>query len=178
MAKVKSKVVSPKKGGKPVKKSAASGKKSSARAAASGPRPLSQEERQRLVKPIDGYAELAERFAAAWAENNGLKVPGITPGKIASAVKRAKKAAAREESVRRKLEEKLRPLQDGRLQAEHDAWKLVLDAYAVAKAQSRVSPEIGRAFSFLGEALTRKRRPKAPAEAPAAPATPSPEANK
>lgn len=167
MAKAKSKVVSPKKGSKPVKKGAASGKKSPARAAASGPKPLSSEERLRLLKPMDGYAELAERFAAAWAESNGLKVPGITPGKITSAVARAKKAAAREESLRRKLEEKLRPLQDGRLQAEHDAWKLVLDAYAVAKAQARVSPEIGRAFSFFGDAMATKKRSKAPVEAPA-----------
>jgi hypothetical protein len=170
MAKVRAKAGGAK---KPAKKGAASKKTSASRAAKRAPKPLSAAERQRLLKPADGFTELAERFATAWTSNRGLKVPGLSPAKILTMLGRAKKASAREDALRRKLEEKLRPLQDARLQAEHDAWKMVLDAYAVAKAQARLAPEIGRAFSFMGDALTRRARGK---EKPAEPEPQAPPA--
>jgi len=120
--------------------------------------PLTTEDKQRLIKPIDGFAELTERFAAAWSERRALKVSGINPSKLLRALEQAKKAAAKEDATRRKLEEKLRPLTDARLRAEHAAWKMVLDAYAVAKALARVEPDVGHAFAFMGDALTRKPR--------------------
>lgn len=186
MAKVKAKAGNAKKGAKPATKAAkpaakaakpavkltAAPKKSAASAAKRAPKPLSQDERQRLVKPADGYTELAERFAVTWTANKALKVPGMSPSKIKSALARAEKAAAREDALKRKLEEKLRPLQDARLQAEHDVWKLVLDAYAVAKAQARVAPELGRAFAFLGDALSKRSRSKE--SGAATPAVPAP----
>lgn len=122
---------------------------------------LSAEEKQRLIKPIDGFAEIAERFADAWADRPTLKVAGMSPAKLARAVEVAKKSLARENALRAKLEEKLRPLSDARLLAEHEAWKMVLDAYAVAKALSRVNPEIGHAFAFVGQAMTSKSKKKA-----------------
>jgi hypothetical protein len=139
---------------KAAKKSAA---RSKSRAAA---KPLTTTDKQRLVKPADGFTELTERFANAWTSNRLLKVPGLSPAKILGMLTRAKKAAGREEASRRKLEEKLKPLQDARLQAEHDVWMMVLDAYAVAKAQARVAPELGRAFAFMGESLGRRSRGK------------------
>lgn len=40
-------------------------------------------QRQRLLKPVDGFTELAERFAATWTENRSrLKVTGISPPTI------------------------------------------------------------------------------------------------
>jgi hypothetical protein len=81
-------------------------------------------------------------------------------------VERAKKASAREDALRRKLEEKLRPLQDSRIQAEHDAWKLVLDVYAVAKAQARFFPELTHAFAFMTDALAKRSRSKDKPEQP------------
>lgn len=51
-------------------------------------------------------------------------------------------------------------LADARLLAEHEAWKMVLDAYAVAKALSRVDPEVGHAFAFVGQAMTSKPKKK------------------
>jgi len=122
---------------------------------------LTVEEKQRLIKPIDGFPELTERFAAAWSDRKALKVAGLSPAKLLRALEGAKKAAARENALRSKLEEKLRPLTDNRLRAEHEAWKMVLDAYAVAKALARVDPELSHAFSFLGDALTRRPKKKA-----------------
>lgn len=121
---------------------------------------LSFEEKQRLIKPIDGFTEIAERFAAAWTERPTLKVAGLSAAKLSRAVEVARKSLARENALRAKLEEKLRPLSDARLLAEHQAWKMVLDAYAVAKALARVDPEVGHAFAFVGQAMTTKSKKK------------------
>jgi hypothetical protein len=144
-------------------KSSNAAKSSASRAAAKKPtkKLLSAEEKLRLIKPIDGYTEIADRFAATWKDRPALKVTGLSASKLASAIGSAKKAAAKENALRAKLEEKLRPLTDARLLAEHEAWKMVLDAYAVAKALARVDPEIGHAFSFVGEAMTNKPKKKA-----------------
>ncbi len=143
-------------------------KSSPARAAAkkSDAKPLTTEDKQRLIKPIDGFPELTERFAATWTGRKGLKVAGLSPAKLLRALEAAKKAAAKENAFRSKFEEKLRPLTDARLRAEHEAWKMVLDAYAVAKALARVDPDISHAFAFLGEALTPRSKKKSEAEAP------------
>jgi hypothetical protein len=173
IAKPSKEIAKPGKGGaKAAKKSAAAAKKSATPAKKRAVKALSADERQRLLKPADGFTELSERFVTAWKTNRSLKVSGASPAKIASALTRAKKAAAREETLKRKLEEKLRPLQDARLQAEHDVWKLVLDVYAVAKAQARISPELGRAFAFMGESLSKRARPKEAAAGGAAAASP------
>lgn len=124
------------------------------------PKLLSSDEKQRLLKPIDGFTELGERFAAAWTERPTLKVAGMSPAKLSRAIEIAKKSLARENALRAKMEEKLRPLSDARLLAEHEAWKMVLDAYAVAKALARVNPEIGNAFAFVGQAMTTKSKKK------------------
>ncbi len=50
------------------------------------------------------------------------------------------------------------------LPAHHDAWKMVLDAYAVAKALTRVDPELGHAFAFVGDALTPRKKKTASTE--------------
>ena len=124
---------------------------------------LSAEEKQRLLKPQDGFAELAERFVTEWKGRPTLKVAGLSPAKLQRAIESAKKTLAKENALRSKLEEKLRPLSDARLQAEHEAYKMVLDAYAVAKALARVDPAMGHAFAFVGEAMTpRSKRHIAP----------------
>lgn len=163
---------SKKKTAKPTQKASA---KASPAAKASPPRKsakktprklLSSEEKQRLLKPIDGFTEIAERFAATWVERPTLKVSGMSAAKLARAVELARKSLARENAVRAKLEEKLRPLSDARLLAEHEAWKMVLDAYAVAKALARVNPEVGHAFAFVGQAMTSKSKKKKNSDGP------------
>ncbi|HRI70999.1 MAG TPA: hypothetical protein PK156_42500 [Polyangium sp.] len=124
------------------------------------PKLLSVDEKLRLLKPMDGFTEIAERFAATWKDQSTLKVAGLSPARLLRAIESAKRAAARENALRMKLEEKLRPLNDARLLAEHEAWKMVLDAYAVAKALARVNPEIGHAFTFVGAAMTNKPKKK------------------
>jgi hypothetical protein len=160
----KAKKTAPKQAQKaPAKQSAALKGKSSRAASKKVPKKLlTVEDKQRLIKPIDGFGEIAERFAAAWSDRKALKVTGLSPAKLLRALESAKRAAARENALRSKLEEKLRPLMDARLLAEHEAWKMVLDAYAVAKALARVDPEVGHTFAFVGDALTPRARKKTP----------------
>jgi hypothetical protein len=169
----KTKQMTPKQTKKASAKSAKGAKSSSTRAAAkkTPKKLLSADEKLRLIKPIDGFTEIAERFAATWKDRQALKVAGLSPAKLLRAIESAKKAAAKENALRAKLEEKLRPLTDARLLAEHEAWKMVLDAYAVAKALARVNPEVGHAFTFVGESMTNKPKKKAP---PAQEETPPP----
>lgn len=160
----------PKPSNQPAAKAPAGAKSSSGRASAkkTPAKLLSVEEKQRLLKPQDGFAELAERFVAEWKGHPTLKVAGLSPAKLERAIEAAKKALAKENALRSKLEEKLRPLSDSRLLAEHDAYKMVLDAYAVAKALARVDPAMGHAFSFVGDALgPRSKRNVAPLTEPA-----------
>lgn len=158
----------PKKQQKTPAKQTNAAKSSTPRAAAKKPvaKALTTEEKQRLIKPIDGFPELTERFAAAWSDRKALKVAGLSPAKLLRALEGARKAAARENALRSKLEEKLRPLTDNRLRAEHEAWKMVLDAYAVAKALARVDPEMSHAFAFLGDALTHPKKKANAADSP------------
>lgn len=159
----KTKSISSKATSKTSAKPANVAKSSTKRSASKKPAPklLSADEKQRLIRPIDGYTEVAERFAATWKDRPTLKVAGLSAPKLERAIASAKKAAAKENALRAKLEEKLRPLTDARLLAEHDAWKMVLDAYAVAKALARVNPEMGHVFAFVGEAMTNKPKKKA-----------------
>lgn len=164
---VKTKQKAPKQTQKASAKSSKASKSASSRSAAkkNPSKLLSADEKLRLIKPIDGFTEVAERFAATWKDRPTLKVAGMSPPKLLRAIESAKKAAARENALRAKLEEKLRPLTDARLLAEHAAWKMVLDAYAVAKALARINPEVGHAFTFVGEAMTNKPKKKAKQEA-------------
>lgn len=86
-----------------------------------------------------------------------LKVSNVTPARLRTLAKRAQRALAREEDFRARMEQKLKPLADARRLAEHEAWKTVLDAYAVAKAQARLAPDLVPAFAFMSEALARPR---------------------
>lgn len=119
---------------------------------------LSVEAKQRLLKPITGFADLLERLVATWKEHGRVvKVPGLTAAKLASLLRRAEAANKKEEAVRARLEARLRPLSDARLLAEHDAWKAALDLYAMTKAAARTDPGILVPFEFFAEALQRKR---------------------
>lgn len=136
-------------------------KKSTKSSKANKPEALSSEERMKLIKPIDGFTELTEQFAQAWTDvKHALSIKTLTPSKLKAALEKAKRSAAKEQALQRKFEEQMRPLMDARLQAEHDVWKMVLDVYAVAKAQTRVHPEIGRAFEFMSDAMKKRSKKK------------------
>lgn len=137
--------------GKAAKKGAASRKKPA-------PAALSVEEKQRLLKPITGFGDLIERLSTTWKEHGGrVKVPGMTPAKLGSLLRKAERASKREEAVRTTLEAKLQPLADARLKAEHEAWKSALDLYAMVKTAARTDPAIAMPFEFFAEALAKRR---------------------
>ena len=143
-------------------------KKRTATSRSSAPalKPMTTDEKARLIKPPDSYPELTERAVQAWSEHRSeLRIASVTPARLLTLLSRAKTALKRENRERQKVDVRMQILADARLRAEHEAWKTLLDVYAVAKAQSRLSPQLVQAFEFLGEALTR--RPAAPkTEAP------------
>ena len=141
------------------KKPAAAAKR---RATSASRAPMTTKDKSRLVKPGGEFADHTERFIETWMKNRrALKVPGVTPSKIKTRLSRAQRAIAREDHVRTKMQARLQPLTDQRMQAEHDTWKLVLDVYAVAKAQARFHPELTKAFGFMSEVRAARAKPKA-----------------
>jgi hypothetical protein len=125
---------------------------------------LTTAEKSRLVKPPDAFVDLAERFARAWDDHkSSLRVPGLSSARVRSLVSKAQRAAEKEQAMMARMREKLEPLSNARLRAEHEAWKAVLDAYAMAKAGARRDATLSKAFEFLGDALSHPRTSKEPA---------------
>jgi len=189
MATTKSKKVS--KGSAPAKKSAASkstkrttkgskgaktgaaakpakASKRGARAKSAAPA-LSVSEKQRLLKPLNGYSELIGRLVAVWKEHGRLiKVPGLSPALLAARLKRAQRASEREDALRARLQARLQPLADARILAEHEAWKSALDLHAMVKTAARTDPALASPFEFFGDAFARRRSGAAASEEEAA----------
>jgi hypothetical protein len=149
------------KGSKGAKKSAAAkpakAAKKSARAKIAAPA-LSVSEKQRLLKPLNGYGDLIGRLVSVWKEHGRvIKVPGLTPAALAARLKRAQRASEREDALRARLTARLQPLADARMRAEHEAWKSALDLHAMVKTAARTDPALGTPFEFFGEAFARRR---------------------
>lgn len=133
----------------------ASGKRARAKAAAPA---LTTAEKQRLLKPLTGFGDLVNRLSATWkAHGRSIKVPGLSPASLASKLRRAQKAAEREDTLRATLTAKLQPLADARLRAEHDAWKSALDLYAMVKTAARADPALSAPFEFFSEAFANRK---------------------
>ena len=62
---------------------------------------------------------------------------------------------AREDALRTKLEERLRPLTDARYRAEDAAWSQTLDVYRVVKALISMRPELEDAFAKIADVFAR-----------------------
>jgi len=144
---------------KPSAKSSASRKKKAA------PIALSVEEKRRFLKPLTGFGELIARLVDTWkAHGSKVKVPGLSPARLGSLLRKAERASQREEATRTALEAKLSPLADARLRAEHEAWKSALNLHAMVKSAARTDPGIALPFAFFADALVRKRAGGAQAE--------------
>jgi len=170
MAKVKSvagKSVTKKSGAKVVAAAAKKTTSKSKPAAVGAPKPpsakkivrevaqaLTTEARRKLLKPRENYDELLEKVARIWSENKSLRVPGLTVARLQKLLKNAERAKTKEAAMREKLERVLRPLYDGRLLAEDEAWRAVLDVNAAVKLHARRNPALAETFGFLTEALT------------------------
>lgn len=115
---------------------------------------LTTEARRKLLKPRENYDELLEKVARIWGENKTLRVPGLTVSRLERLLKNAERARTKEAAMREKLERVLRPLYDGRLLAEDEAWRAVLDVNAAVKLHARRNPALAETFGFLTEALT------------------------
>src|SRR5438309_6063875 len=80
---------------------------------------LSAGERSRLLRPHSNYEELTERSIDTWHKNrDAVRVPGLTPRKLAQLLARAKRAQHREQAEGARLQ----LASDTRLLADHEAW--------------------------------------------------------
>ena len=128
---------------------------------------LGSDERRKLLKPRESFDELIEQVVRVWGEQRGFRVPGLTMAQMGSLLRKADRAAAREQALRVKFEQRIRPLSDARLIAEDAAWRAVLDVHAAAKLYGRSRPEIAEAFGFVADALSGRATAPAPSPTPA-----------
>lgn len=139
------------------KKAPARAKKAPARKRSSGVKAIARldpEVSSKLLRPPSDFDDTIERFAAAWSgDGRAVRVPGVTPSKLLSALAKAQKAAARFEAERLVLERKLGVLRDAKALAADEAWRGLLDAWAIVKAHLRRSPELAEAFAFMSDAF-------------------------
>jgi hypothetical protein len=127
-------------------------------------RTLSQEERQRVVKPRDGWEAVFDRALDAWKAAPALKVPGLTLTKLARMGEKAEKAADQERALIAKQDRELRPRADARLLAQGAVWKSLLELNAAVKYQARQDPTLLEQFSFLTDILKNERAADEPRE--------------
>ncbi len=132
--------------------------KSATRAKKVVPVALSTEQKQRLLKPLTGFGELVERLVTVWKEHGRqVKLPGMTPAKFSSLLRKAERANQKEDALRAAFEAKIQPLADERLRTEHELWKGALDLHAMVKASARMDPAIAKPFEFFADALAKRR---------------------
>jgi hypothetical protein len=128
---------------------------------------LSSADRQSKLKPPENYEKLVEAVVAAWkAHSRVVRIDGRSAARLSSALKRATRARAKEDVLREKLEDKLRPLVDARIVQEEQVWSEVLDLYRVVKAMIPMRPELEEAFSDLSDQFARAPRKEEDAEPP------------
>lgn len=149
--------------GSGTKKGAKSAAPVKRRAAKKEPKLLTEDERNRLLKPTSDFRNVVEDTIEVWtAGGKGLRVPGRSPGQLRSLLRKATTASDREEKLRREVERKVAKLVDARMLAHHAVWNALLDVYSAVRG-SRSAPQLQEAFAFLAESFRKGgRKPAAP----------------
>ncbi len=126
---------------------------------------LSNEERQRKVRPGDDLNELVGEVLTAWDRvSKKVRVPDVSPAKLKSLLVKAQRAAAREAQVTARLEERLAPLADARLTANDAVYRAALAVKRIADAVAETHPEVSEAFAVVSERFRRgQKQPEQPA---------------
>lgn len=128
---------------------------------------LSSVSRQTKVKPPEGYSEMVEEVVEAWVKHGSvLRIEGRSPGRLRTALAKAKRARDKEDALRKKLEGQIRPLSDARIVLEESMWTEVLDLYRVVKAMMPMRPELEKGFEVLTDHFSRPRAPQTPSTPP------------
>jgi len=126
------------------------------RAARVLPAGLTNDDKQRLLKPGQNYDSVAADSAAAWKANSRyLRIDGLSVGKFQSTVKKALRAWDKERVFRAKMDSKLQPLMDARMRLENDVMRNLLDLNAEVKTAARRRPELLDAFASLADFCSR-----------------------
>ena len=148
---------------KVAEKPAAAPKKTAKKKKVSAPA-LSSASRQTKVKPPEGYSTMVDDVVEAWTKHAAvLRIEGRSPARLRAALAKAKRARAKEEALRKKLEEQIRPLSDARILVEEAMWTEVLDLYRVVKAMMPMRPELEKGFEMLTDHFSRPYRAQPPA---------------
>ena len=128
---------------------------------------LSSVSRQTKVKPPEGYSEMVEDVVEAWVKHGSvLRIEGRSPGRLRTALAKAKRAREKEDALRKKLEGQIRPLSDARIVLEESMWTEVLDLYRVVKAMTPMRPELEKGFEMLTDHFSRPRTAQTPSALP------------
>ena len=111
----------------------------------------------------DDSGDVIERVVQAWPAVKGLRVANVTPAHLRALLAKVKRAHAKEDALRAKVEAQLRALVDARMLAEDAAFRALLEVRAAVKLATRADPSVGTTFAFLADHL-RGTRAEAPAE--------------
>jgi hypothetical protein len=160
---------------KPAKKAAKKSSKKAAkkpaktqprRASAKAKTILTPDQRRSRLKPPDGYEDVVQQVIEVWEANPKLRVPGLTRAQLASKLKASLRAEEKERVLRAKHDAAIRPVSDGRIIAQDEVWRRLLDLNASTKSHARVDPRIAEAFTFLTDALRRSPKTSPETEDP------------
>ena len=144
-------------------------KPTTARRKAAPPR-LDAAARASMLKPGDSLNELIADVLTAWAQvRRKVRLPDVTPAKLASLDRKAVKASKRESDLAAKQAARLAPLTDARIASNDLAYRAALKVKRIADAIGTTDPAVAHAFATV----TSRFRPgvkTAPAQTkPAAP---------
>lgn len=127
---------------------------------------LTEAQMRALPRPKSNYEELVDKAAQAWTRSRGkIRPPDLTPAKLASLVKAARRAQDREGKIRAAFAARIKSASDRRLVADAQAWKALLYLWSVVKPLAARYPDVRKDFAFLEQALSPRRR-GAPADTP------------
>lgn len=115
--------------------------------------PLSQDERQRMLKPRAGADDVADDAVVKWGNERGLRVDDLTRAKLARFVREFRKWNAKETALADKQARQMQPVRDGRVRASDALWRALLDLRAAVGLRARKDPTIEERFGALIDAL-------------------------
>lgn len=147
------------------KKKAKTAKKAAKRKSARAKKPaaarLSAAEKAQLLKPGEDLDEIIAETLQAWElVAKKVRVPGLSPAKLRSLLKKALRDVERENALYAKQAAKLAPLTDARMKSSDAAYRAGLKVKRIADAIGDTDPAVAEAFASVGERFRRGGRPE------------------
>jgi len=120
---------------------------------------LSAAEKAQLLKPGEDLDEIIAETLHAWElVARKVRVPGLSPAKLRSLLKKALRDVERENALYAKQAAKLAPLTDARMKSSDAAYRAGLKVKRIADAIGDTDPAVADAFASVGERFRRGGR--------------------